>query len=198
MVHERRREVKDPQLRKQEILNQAMILFTSQGYEKTSMRDIARSLNISLGLCYRYFDSKQILFEEAMNAYVDQCYRFFINVFESSSQDLFHKINKMYELMSKEEELFQYHVFFHQPENQRLHDELSIKLCEKITPYVRKEFENYCHQKKIKVKNADLLVRFITYGQIGLLSDPRMPDKEIIQSIQKYIETLIRGEMIPD
>ncbi|MFR5080018.1 MAG: TetR/AcrR family transcriptional regulator [[Clostridium] innocuum] len=36
------------------------------------MRDIARHLDISLGLCYRYYDSKQKLFQEAMQQYVER------------------------------------------------------------------------------------------------------------------------------
>ena len=52
----RSREVKDPAVRKKEILDGAMELFTQQGYEALSMRDIAAYLHISIGLCYRYFD----------------------------------------------------------------------------------------------------------------------------------------------
>ena len=59
----RTRVVKDPAERKREILDAAMGLFAVNGYEQTSMRDIARHLDISLGLCYRYYDSKQKLFQ---------------------------------------------------------------------------------------------------------------------------------------
>ena len=48
--------------RKKEIIKAAMQLFSEKGYAQTSMRDIARTMGVSLGLCYRYFDSKQILF----------------------------------------------------------------------------------------------------------------------------------------
>ena len=67
----RTRVVKDPAERKREILDAAMGLFAENGYEQTSMRDIARHLDISLGLCYRYYDSKQKLFQEAMQQYVE-------------------------------------------------------------------------------------------------------------------------------
>ena len=63
---------KAPEERKQEILRTAMRLFTQQGYENTSMRDIAREMNVVQGLCYRYFDSKQKLFEEAMDTYAEE------------------------------------------------------------------------------------------------------------------------------
>ena len=42
--------------RKKEIIKAAMQLFSEKGYAQTSMRDIARTMGVSLGLCYRYFD----------------------------------------------------------------------------------------------------------------------------------------------
>ena len=67
-----KREIKDPQIRKQEILDTAMTLFTYQGYEQTSMRDIAKEINVSLGLCYRYFDSKQALSTNIITSFINQ------------------------------------------------------------------------------------------------------------------------------
>ena len=47
---------KAPEVRRQEILETAMKLFTEKGYEATSMRDIAQACGVVAGLCYRYFD----------------------------------------------------------------------------------------------------------------------------------------------
>lgn len=199
MVHERRRRrVKDPQERKEEILNQAMVLFTEQGYENTSMRDIASSLHISLGLCYRYYDSKQILFQEAMDKYVEMCCQLFVQVFEYSDKQLPDKMKDMFDLLMKEENIFQYHDFFHQSQNKELHNQLSIQICEKIMPYIRREIIHYCEIKHYHIRDVDSLVSFLTYGQIGLLSDVRMPDQNMIKTIQRYINILMQNEMIPD
>ncbi len=43
------------------ILNTALILFTRFGYEKTSVRMIAKEAGISQGLMYNYFDGKEAL-----------------------------------------------------------------------------------------------------------------------------------------
>ena len=56
---------KPPEVRRQEILDTAMELFAEKGYEDTSMADIARRMGVVQGLCYRYFDSKRVLFREA-------------------------------------------------------------------------------------------------------------------------------------
>lgn len=45
----------------QRILDVALTLFASNGYEETTMRDIAAAAGCSLGLAYRYFASKEDL-----------------------------------------------------------------------------------------------------------------------------------------
>ncbi len=48
-------------LTRQRILDTALQLFATNGYEKTTMRDIATAARCSLGLTYRYFASKEDL-----------------------------------------------------------------------------------------------------------------------------------------
>ena len=53
------RVTKEPEVRKQEILDTALKLFGENGYEKTSITDIAKAIGVAQGLCYRYFPSKK-------------------------------------------------------------------------------------------------------------------------------------------
>ncbi|WPP48175.1 TetR/AcrR family transcriptional regulator [Catalinimonas niigatensis] len=48
---------------KNHIIETALELFSRNGYEKTSIREIAKAANISLGLMYNYFKSKEALLE---------------------------------------------------------------------------------------------------------------------------------------
>ena len=45
-----KRITKPPEIRRQELLDTAMELFTNQGYEETSMGDIARAAGVAQGL----------------------------------------------------------------------------------------------------------------------------------------------------
>jgi len=49
------------ELTQQRILDAALTLFASNGYEETTMREIATAAGCSLGLAYRYFASKEDL-----------------------------------------------------------------------------------------------------------------------------------------
>jgi len=51
--------VSDPEIRKKQILDTAMKLFYEKGYENTSMADIAKEMDITKGLCYRYYESNR-------------------------------------------------------------------------------------------------------------------------------------------
>ncbi|TNE92815.1 MAG: TetR/AcrR family transcriptional regulator [Deltaproteobacteria bacterium] len=46
---------------RQKLLDTAVELFTTQGYEKTTMRAVAREAGVSVGLAYRYFEGKEAL-----------------------------------------------------------------------------------------------------------------------------------------
>lgn len=49
------------------ILESARREFLSKGYAKASMRDIAENAKITVGNIYRYYDSKEFLFEAVVN-----------------------------------------------------------------------------------------------------------------------------------
>ncbi len=50
--------------RRQEILVASLELFVSRGYSATKITDIAKAVNMSTGLLFHYFDSKEKLYEE--------------------------------------------------------------------------------------------------------------------------------------
>ncbi len=53
------REVKDPEVRKAEIIQAAKVLFATKGYLKTTTQDIIDAVKMSRGLLYYHFKSKQ-------------------------------------------------------------------------------------------------------------------------------------------
>ena len=60
---------KDPDERRQEIVETALKMFSEKGYENTTIQDIAQRMNVSPGLCYRYFKSKTDIFAAASEFY---------------------------------------------------------------------------------------------------------------------------------
>ena len=61
------RQVKRPEIRKNEILNVARKLFFQKGYEQTSIQDIIDDLSIAKGTFYHYFNSKLDLLDQLID-----------------------------------------------------------------------------------------------------------------------------------
>lgn len=56
---------------KKRILEQGLGLFSSYGYEETSLKDIAKNVKIKPPSIYAYFESKQALFEQIVNSVIE-------------------------------------------------------------------------------------------------------------------------------
>ncbi|MBZ0293486.1 MAG: TetR/AcrR family transcriptional regulator [Anaerolineae bacterium] len=62
----------DNEAREQHILDATADLIMSQGYDKTTMSDIAEAVGVSRGIVYLHFDSKEALFETLIRREVQQ------------------------------------------------------------------------------------------------------------------------------
>lgn len=137
---------KPPEVRRQEILDTAMELFAEKGYEDTSMADIARRMGVVQGLCYRYFDSKRVLFREAMEQYVRECCAAGLPIIHDRSRTIRQRLDDMAALTLETEQNARYHAFYHRPENQSIHEELNWRICAYLTPHVAEELEDACQR----------------------------------------------------
>jgi AcrR family transcriptional regulator len=180
-----------PEVRKQEILDTAMRLFYENGYEATSMADIARELHVVQGLCYRYFPSKQGLFDAAMARYVEECCEAFISTIHDRSKSIEERMAAMGLLMQNEEQHSRYHDFYHRPGNEALHEQLTLKICKELIPHVRIELTELNRSGELAIENVTLATEFIMYGQIGLLQDSAEPFEDRIQQLSKFIHVLL-------
>lgn len=63
---------KKPEIRRQELIDVAVALFTEKGYEAVSVRDILNVVNGAPGMFYYYFKSKQDIYIAAQEQYITQ------------------------------------------------------------------------------------------------------------------------------
>jgi AcrR family transcriptional regulator len=86
------RSVKPAALRRDEILDRALELFASQGYEATSVNQIIVSLGLSKGAFYHHFAAKQDLIEALAARYADDATEAARPVLEDESLDAFSRL----------------------------------------------------------------------------------------------------------
>ena len=149
---------KEPEERKQEILDTAMRIFYEKGYEKTSITDIAKAIGVAQGLCYRYFPSKEALFDSAIDQYAE-------------------------ELVSQ---------FPIQTDNKKFHDQLTLKVCEKLSKIVIKLLEQAKEKGEILINDVQTAAFFCVYGQIGILLDETYTAEEKEKRIRDFLIYTLR------
>ena len=98
-------------LKRESIIQTALQLFSTNGFHKTTIPDIARKLGMSVGNLYNYFSSKDILAQEIIK-YTSEVLGEKIrevNMSDASAQEKIHRIVEIYFMMAKEKpEMIEY------------------------------------------------------------------------------------------
>lgn len=94
------------------IMQTALELFATSGYDSTSISQIAKKAGISKGLLYNYFESKEHLIKAILNSGIDEVMELFDpnkdGVLEVSEMEFF--IDKLFEML-REHQVF-WKLFF--------------------------------------------------------------------------------------
>lgn len=184
---------KPPEVRRQELLDAAMELFSQRGYEETSMADIAKKAQVVQGLCYRYFDSKQKLFQEAMEQYVRTCCAAYLPLIHDRTRPILERLDAMAQACLDTDQDSQYSAFYHRPENQELHEELSLRICRYLEPHVAEELQAACDSGELHLPYPQVTASYLLHSQIGLMGEGD-PSLEVrMEEVRRYAR-LILGE----
>ena len=176
---------KEPEERKQEILDTAMRLFYEKGYEKTSIADIAKNIGVAQGLCYRYFPSKEALFDSAIEQYAEKL----VSRFSVSSLHNKMTLKEFIETMPimVETEDNTYYKTLHVVENKKFHDQLALKVCEKLVPLVEKLLQRAKQKGEIQFDDLQAAATFCVYGQLGILLADDLTQEDKSKRIREFL-----------
>jgi AcrR family transcriptional regulator len=98
-------------LKRESIIQTALQLFSSNGFHKTTIPDIATKLQMSVGNLYNYFSSKDILAQEIIK-YTSEALGEkirVVNTSEATAEDKIHQIVSIYFTMAEEKpEMIEY------------------------------------------------------------------------------------------
>ncbi len=185
------RTVKEPDVRKQEILKGALKVFAIKGYDKTTITDIARELGISQGLCYRYYASKEEIYDAALEEYANYILTSNLKRFNDDNRSFKEKIlsyaGNLKEYRKPETDNEELYELFHGQNSQKFHDQLMMNIAGKLVPYIAEELKKAKESGEITISDPDTYAYFFVYGQIGLLlNTPHDPN-----SVKKIQDMLI-------
>lgn len=182
---------KEPRERRQEILDTAMKLFYQNGYEKTSIGDIAKEMNVAQGLCYRYFPSKEVLFDTAIDEYAGTLVLRMTDAIKKPGLTLKQIVLQMSTFQDIENDNSFVYKLCHSEQSRKIHNQLSMAVCSKMVPVVKKLLDEAIKRKEAALTDTETAASFCVYGQLGILLQMDLSSEERQQRIQNFLIELL-------
>lgn len=184
---------KEPEMRKQEIIDTAMKVFSEKGYEAATMKDIAAEMKVASGLCYHYFRNKEMLYETAVSQYAKDCSRIFTEIFKRKDLSLEECMEWLGEVWnaSQQDGTYAYEGFFHKEGNEVFHRQLDIRIIHEVHPFVVSYLEEVKKRGEIGIKDTEAAARFILYGQMGIINDQSRSMEKRFQLLKEMITKVL-------
>ena len=160
------RDVKEPEIRRTEIMDAAMILFMEKGYTNTTTQDIVDKVNISRGLLYYHFKNKEDILYCLVERYSERLLKDIYSIVYDEDKSAIEKIRSFIDItiissqnITAEDTVLQKTVEL--KENQYMIDKLSHKLVEKLTVYFEKIINQGIEEKSFSVKYPTETAEFL-------------------------------------
>lgn len=189
--------VKDPEIRRKEIIDAAYNLFEEIGYENTSVENIINQANIAKGTFYYYFKTKKDLLNEIVKQISETIYSLIEEVSKSESLSVMEKLSYIF-ADSKKDTITKSKVMstIHNAENRELQEKLNIYYIEEIIPLITSVFnqgyDENLWSKKMSLPNMQIILggtQFVLDS--GLFTWDNQQRKEFFFEIEKLLECMV-------
>ena len=193
------RDVKDPEIRRAEIMDAAMLLFMEKGYANTTTQDIVDKVNISRGLLYYHFKNKEDILYCLVERYSEKLLRDIHVIVNDDDKTAIEKIRAFIDAtiistdnVSAEGTELQKTVDL--KENRYMLDKLSHKLIEKLTIYFESIINQGISEKVFSVKypseTAEFLMTAYVFvsNNIGIITSKKEPVKDYLNAFKIMLE----------
>lgn len=184
---------------REKIVDGAILVFTEKGYKSASIKAIAREAHVSVGNVYRYFDSKEALYEDI----IEGVHQGVIDILEWVRSNnnfceivtdaeilpmIYEPMGQFYNLYKSERKVFDLLL----KNGIDVHYEATIGTILDILKSYLNSFwgQDYIHEGLSKVE-VSALTNAIVFGVIDLLNDDDEAVKE--QEMLRFVARLVRG-----
>ncbi len=167
-----KRIVKKPDVRRDEIIKAAIELFQTKEYEKATMQDLMKTLNIAKGTIYHYFSSKEQLLEAVVENLIEQELQRKEEMLQSFGDDV-GALDRLRMLSSTDTMAEDHEVVLdalHQPGNTKLHVKQLGQYLVKLAPLYAEVIEQGCREGMFATEHPLECAEFLLAG-IQFLTD---------------------------
>ena len=193
------RDVKDPEIRRAEIMDAAMLLFMEKGYANTTTQDIVDKVNISRGLLYYHFKNKEDILYCLVERYSEKLLSDIHVIVNDDDKTAIEKIRAFIDAtiistdnVSAEGTELQKTVDL--KENRYMLDYLSHMLIEKLSIYFERIINQGISEKVFSVKypseTAEFLMTAYVFvsNNIGIKTSKKEPVKDYLNAFKIMLE----------
>ena len=167
------RTVKKPDERREEIIKAARELFHSKEYDKATMQELMKTLNIAKGTIYHYFSSKEELLEAVVEDLMDEELAKKNKLVKESRRKKLNAVETIRFLSTQDrmaEENEEILDMLHQPGNIILHARQLGRYLTRLAPIYAAVIEEGCEQGMFKTDHPLECAEFLLAG-IRFLTD---------------------------
>jgi len=193
------RDVKDPEIRRTEIMDAAMLLFMEKGYANTTTQDIVDKVNISRGLLYYHFKNKEDILYCLVERYSEKLLRDIHVIVNDDDKTAIEKIRAFIDatIISTDNvtaEGTELQKTVDLEENRYMLDKLSHKLIEKLTIYFERIINQGISEKVFSVKypseTAEFLMTAYVFvsNNIGIITSKKESVKDYLNAFKIMLE----------
>ena len=165
--------VKKPHVRREEIIKAARELFHAKEYDKATMQELMKELNIAKGTIYHYFSSKEDLLEAVVEGLIDEELKKKEKLLadcRKKNLDALQCIRLLATADRMAEENEQILEMLHQPGNIIMHARQLGRYLTKLAPIYAAVIEEGCEQGILKTNHPLECAEFLLAG-IQFLTD---------------------------
>lgn len=129
------RTIKEPEVRKNEILDVAEKLFAVKGFDGTSTNEILEKAGIARGTLYYHFKSKEDILDGVINRMIDQMVEKASEIVANKSIPVLERLTAVILAFNSDTELgYEVMEQMHKPQNALMHQKMQTRLLNGMVP----------------------------------------------------------------
>jgi AcrR family transcriptional regulator len=158
---------KEPEERKEEIVEAARKLFEEKGYEETMMSDVAQSIGISQGLPYRYFKSKLELLDAVASKFGMEFLKVVLGLKFKQGTSAKEKLDKYFDMVENIAESRLVSIL-HKKDNSEVHRRISENIFRGLIPLLKQLIEAGNRDGSFDCPYPEAAADFLAYGAMAV------------------------------
>jgi AcrR family transcriptional regulator len=191
---------KEPEERRNEILDAAELLFFTKGYGKTTVNDVLNAIGIAKGTFYYYFKSKEEVMDAVVMRFIDAgvvvAKRIAVNQKLTVHEKLLQIIMAQKPDTESKSQMIEQ---FHQPDNAQIHQKSLVETILNIAPVLTEVIEQGIKENLFQTPYPKESVELLLIASQFMFDEGifKWKPEEIIQKIQAFIyimETTLGAE----